>query len=246
VSVPAVSIVVPVLNEAARLPGLLHHLDRQFPDCEVVAVDGGSTDASRQQVGPPARLVRSAPGRGTQLNAGAATANGKVLWFVHADTRPEPAALAQLQAALRDPGVVGGGFSLAFDRRSPILDYVAWSSNIRARCLGWIFGDQAIFVRRDVFDRLDGFPDWPLMEDMELSRRLGRAGRLVLLPAHSVASARRFDEHGAARLVLQMQWLKLAYLAGVDPARLARRYAAGPRRILPARLKPTKKEGAER
>jgi rSAM/selenodomain-associated transferase 2 len=229
-----VSIVVPVLNEAARLPRLLHRLRQDFAGCEVLVVDGGSTDASPDLVGPPARLVRSAPGRGRQLNAGAQRARGEVLWFQHADTDVDPAALAQLRAALTDPRVVGGGCTLAFDRQSPALRYVAWTSNQRARRLNQIFGDQALFVRRSVFDELGGFSDLPLMEDLEFSRRLARAGSLVMLPARATTSSRRFDEHGTLRQLAFMQWLKLLYFAGRDPADLARRYAAGP----PGRRRP--------
>lgn len=224
-----VSIVVPVLNEAPRLPGLLDRLIRDFPGCELVVVDGGSSDGTADLVAAPARLVQTWAGRGHQLNVGAAATTGPVLWFIHADTRPDPAALEQVQAALADPAVVGGGLRLSFDRGTAALRWVAWSSNVRARRLGWIFGDQAMFIRRAAFDRLGGFPEWPLMEDLEMSRRLARAGRLVLLPARSMASSRRFDEHGVFRLLVLMQRLKLAYFAGVDPAELGRRYGAAPR-----------------
>jgi rSAM/selenodomain-associated transferase 2 len=227
----SVSVVVPVLDEAARLPGLLDRLHRELPGCEVVVVDGGSTDGSPELVRPPARLVPSRRGRGTQLNAGAAAATGDVLWFHHADTRVDPAALAQLRAALADPRVVGGGLTLRFDRRTPALDWVAMTSTARARRLHQVFGDQAMFVRRDAFERLGGFPDLPLMEDFEFSRRLARVGRLAVLPATSTASARRFEQHGTLRLLAFMQVIKLRYLAGADPADLARSYAAGPPRL---------------
>ncbi len=224
------SIVVPVLNEAPRVPSLLRRLERDFPGCELVVVDGASVDGTPDLVRAPARLVRSYASRGHQLNAGARECSGDVLWFHHADTHVEPAALGQLRASLADPRVVGGGLTLRFDRRTPALDYVAWTSNHRTRRLHWAFGDQAMFVRRCVFDDLGGFPELPIMEDLELSRRLARAGRVVLLPATSTASARRFHEFGAWRLLVFMQWLKLRYLAGADPAELARRYAAGPPR----------------
>lgn len=221
----SVAIIVPVLDEAGRLPALLDRLGRDFPGCPVTVVDGGSRDGSQGLVRPPARLVVSPPGRAAQLNAGAAGCDANVLWFHHADTQVQPAALAQLRTALADPAVVGGGFRLAFDADTFGLRYVAATSNLRARRLGWVFGDQALFVRRAVFDALGGFPELPIMEDLELSRRLARAGRLVLLPAHSTASSRRFDEVGTWRLLARMQWLKAAYFAGVDPARLAAAYA---------------------
>ncbi|MGI8814264.1 MAG: TIGR04283 family arsenosugar biosynthesis glycosyltransferase [Pseudonocardia sp.] len=224
-----VSIIVPVLDEETRIESMLARLGRDFPGCEVVVVDGGSTDATPDLVHPPARLVRSARGRGPQLNAGAAHSNGEVLWIHHADTSVDPAGLGQLRAVLADPAVVGGGLTLRFDRRTPSLDYVAATSNARARRLHWIFGDQAMFVRRSAFDALGGFPDLPVMEDLEFSRRLARTGPTVLLPATCTASARRFTEHGTLRMLVFMQWLKLRYFTGADPAVLARRYAAGPR-----------------
>lgn len=225
----SVSIIVPVLDEESRLGPMLARLHRDFPGCEVVVVDGGSADATPDVVHPPARLVRSVRGRGPQLNAGAAHSSGEVLWIHHADTSVDPAALGQLRAALADPAVFGGGLTLRFDRRTTGLDYVAATSNARARRLHWIFGDQAMFVRRSALEALGGFPDLPVMEDLEFSRRLARAGRTVLLPATCTASARRFDEHGTLRMLVFMQWLKLRYFTGADPAMLARRYAAGPR-----------------
>lgn len=225
---PTVSIIVPVLDEASRIAATLHRCRRDFPDCEVVVVDGGSTDGTPDLIGPPARLVSSPRGRGRQLNTGAAHSSGEVLWIHHADLRVDPAALGQLRAALTDPGVVGGGLTLRFDQPTASLNWVAAASNARARRLHWIFGDQAMFVRRRVFDALGGFPDLPLMEDLEMSRRLAAAGRTVVLAATSTASARRFTQHGTLRMLAFMQWLKVLYFAGVDPADLARYYTAGP------------------
>ena len=226
-----VSIVVPVLDEAAVIVDLLERLRRDFPECEVVVVDGGSRDDTVALARPLASVVNSAPGRGPQLNAGARRTTGDVLWFIHADTRPDPAALAQIRACLRNPRVVGGGLSLRFDRRSPGLNFLVWTSNLRARRLGLIFGDQAMFLRREVFDDLGGFPEIPLMEDLEMSRRVARRGQLCLLPATSVASARRFETHGTWRMIVFMQYLKLLYLCRVDPERIRRRYVDGPPRL---------------
>lgn len=224
-----VSIILPVLDEADRVELALQRLARDFPTCELVVVDGGSTDWTAALVRPPARLARSSAGRARQLNAGAAHSTGDVLWFQHVDTRPDPAALDQLRAALARPGTVGGGLALRFDRTTLALGYVAAMSNARARLLGWIFGDQAMFVRRSVFDALGGFPEIALMEDLEFSRRLSAAGRTVVLPATCTASARRFEQHGTLRLLGLTLWLKALYFAGTDPAELALRYTAGPR-----------------
>ncbi len=227
---PAVSLIVPTLHESDRIETTLRRLRRDFPGCELLVVDGGSRDGTPDLARPWAQVITSPPGRGRQLNAGARQTAGDVLWFLHADTVVHPAALTELRSALTDPHVVGGGLTLRFDKRTPGLSYVAWTSNVRARRLSWIFGDQAMFVRRRVFDEVGGFPEIPLMEDLEMSRRLSRTGRLVVLPATSTASARRFEQHGTLRMTAFMQWLKLLYFAGVEPAELARRYAAGPGR----------------
>ncbi|WP_236244284.1 TIGR04283 family arsenosugar biosynthesis glycosyltransferase [Streptomyces sp. CC210A] len=227
-----VSIVVPVLNEEDTIVAALTRLRRDFPGCELVVVDGGSTDATAQLAAPLAVLVRSERGRARQMNAGARHCTGDVLWFVHVDTEVAPAALGQILTVMSDPRVVGGGLTLRFDRRSPGLDYLAYTSNARARHLRHIFGDQAMFVRRSVFDELGGYPDLAIMEDLEMSRRLDRRGRLALLPATSTASARRLVAHGVWRMTVFMQYLKVLYFAGVDPERIGRRYAAGPPRLL--------------
>jgi rSAM/selenodomain-associated transferase 2 len=224
-----VSIVVPALNEARRIESCLQRLRSDFPDCELVVVDGGSTDGTFDLAARHACTVRGAAGRAPQMNAGAAVTSGDILWFIHADCRVAADALDLLRRAVLDPGVVGGGLQLRFDQRSLGLDYLAASSNLRARRLHWIFGDQAMFVRRDVFDSVGGFPEIPLMEDLEMSRILRRRGRLVVLPTTVTASARRLIDQGPWRMTVLMQLLKLQYLLGVDPERIRRRYEAGTR-----------------
>jgi rSAM/selenodomain-associated transferase 2/rSAM/selenodomain-associated transferase 1 len=226
-----VSIVVPVLNEAPVITATLARLRRDFPGCELVAADGGSRDGTAELAAPLARVVRSEPGRAAQMNAGARHARGEVLWFIHADTRADPCALGQIRAALTDPAVVGGGLTLRFDQPGLALRYVAWTSNLRARYLRWVFGDQAMFIRRSAFETLGGFPGLPLMEDLEMSRRLHRCGRLAVLPATATTSARRFTEHGTWRTLAFMQYLKLLYFLGADPQRISDRYRAGPPRL---------------
>lgn len=235
-----VSIVVPTLNEADRIGDALDRLRTDFPDCELVVVDGGSTDGTPQVAAAHAPVLCSPPGRARQMNLGATHTCGEVLWFVHADTTIAPDALTAIRAALTDPRVVGGGLRLRFDRSTAALRYLAWASNHRARRLHHVFGDQAMFLRRSAFDALGGFPDLPILEDLELSRRLARTGRLAVLDATSTASARRFEAHGTWRMLGFMQWLKLLYFVGVDPTSIAARYAAGPRRLI--RTAPTTKD----
>lgn len=227
---PPLSVIVPVLNEADRIRGTLRRLRRDAPGCQLLVVDGGSVDGTPELASALAEVITAPRGRGPQLNAGARQASGDLLWFHHVDTVAAPGALEQMRAALSDPRVVGGGLTLAFDRRSPGLDYLAWSSNHRARRLGLFFGDQAMFLRRQAFEAVGGFPDVALMEDLEISRRLRRVGPMRLLAATSTASARRF-EHGTWRMVAFMQYLKVLHLAGVDPAAVHHRYLAGPARL---------------
>lgn len=229
----SVSIVVPVLNEAPIVGDALRRLRRDFPDCELIVVDGGSTDGTADLARPHARVVGTEAGRARQMNEGARGTSGDVIWFVHADTVIDPDALAQMQVALADPAVVGGGLTLRFDRHTPALDYLARVSTVRARRLHQIFGDQALFVRRVTFDRLGGFPALPLMEDLELSRRLHRVGRTVVLTATSTAASRRLTQHGTVRMIAFMQYLKLLYLVGASPERIRLRYEAGPGVVLP-------------
>ena len=234
---PSVAIVVPALNEETGIEACLRRLRADFPDCDLVVVDGGSTDRTAALAARHATVVQAPRGRARQMNAGVAATSSDVLWFVHADCAVDPDALARLRAALADPDVVGGGLRIRFDRRTPGLEFLRVTSNWRARLLGQVFGDQALFVRRSVFDALGGFPDQPLLEDFELSRRLRARGRLVVLSAEVTASSRRILAHGPWRMTVLMQWLKLQYLAGVDPERIRRRYERGTRRGRRARAR---------
>jgi len=226
----SVAIVVPTLDEQAGIEACLLRLRTAFPDCPLVVADGGSRDRTVELAAGHATVVSAPRGRAGQMNAGAAATCSDVVWFVHADCTVEARALAQLRAALTDPRVVGGGLRIRFDRRSAGLEFLRVTSNWRARLLGQVFGDQAMFVRREVFDALGGFPDLPLMEDYEMSRRLRTRGQLVVLGAEVTASSRRLRAHGPWRMTVLMQWLKLQYVVGVDPERIRRRYERGTRR----------------
>jgi rSAM/selenodomain-associated transferase 2 len=220
---PAVSVVVPTLNEAAVLARTLEALPTGF--AEVVVADGGSTDATvaiAREHG--ARVTASPPGRGPQMNAGAAAAKGDVLLFLHADTVLPPDAPARIAAALAEAGAVAGAFRLGIDSPDPRLRLIARAANLRTRLTGVPYGDQALFVRRDAFDAAGGFPDVPIMEDVELGRRLKRLGRIVVVPARVRTSARRWEREGIVRTTLRNAVLITLYLLGVHPRRLARWY----------------------
>jgi len=198
----------------------------RFPGAEVVLVDGGSTDATAAIAArsPRVCLLASPRGRARQMNAGARAARGDVLLFLHADTLLPDGALAAVEAAVGDPGVVAGRFDIRFDNPRPVFRMIAWFMNERSRWSGISTGDQAIFVRREVFEALGGYPDMPLMEDVELSRRLKRRGRLAALRLRVTTSARKWEREGAIRTILLMWTLRLLYMAGVSPAGLHRWY----------------------
>jgi len=220
------SIIIPALDERANLARLLPELLAREPDAELIVVDGGSTDDSHAVVARVAgvRWVRSAPGRARQMNAGVAAAHGDVLLFLHADTALPDGAGRAIRAALADPAVVAGRFDVRLDSRRPLLRVVAWMMNRRSRLTGISTGDQAIFVRRAVFDALGGYANIPLMEDVELTRRLKRRGRLAALPLRVTTSARKWEREGAIRTIVLMWSLRLCYALGVAPARLHRWY----------------------
>jgi rSAM/selenodomain-associated transferase 2 len=222
----SLSIVIPALDEAANLARVLPTLVAREPAAEVLVVDGGSADDSRAAVArvPSVRWLSGPRGRARQMNAGARAARGDILLFLHADTVLPEGAGAAIVAALADAGTVGGRFDVRLDSRRPLLALVGWLMNRRSRLTGICTGDQGIFVRRTVFEALGGYPDIPLMEDVELSRQLKRRGRLVALPLRVVTSARKWEREGVVRTIVLMWGLRLLYALGVSPARLHRCY----------------------
>jgi rSAM/selenodomain-associated transferase 2 len=228
---PALSVIVPVLNEEAGITATLEALaDLQRFGHEVIVVDGGSSDRTIELARPLADLVLTAPrGRATQMNAGAARAAGDTLVFLHADTRLPPAADFAIVDGLRYSGRRWGRFDVAIDGSHPMLRVIAAMMNLRSRLTGIATGDQTMFVTRPAFSACDGFPDIPLMEDIALSRRLKRAGRPLCLKARVTTSGRRWEQRGIVRTILLMWRLRLAYFLGADPHALARRYGYAPR-----------------
>ncbi len=189
-------------------------------------MDGGSDDATTQVAArfSRVRLLTSPRGRARQMNAGAHASRGDVLLFLHADTWLPDGALGAVTTALEDSRVVGGRFDIRFDSPRAVFRMIAFFMNLRSRMSGISTGDQAIFVRRQVFEAMGGYPDMPLMEDVELSRRLKRRGRLAALPCRVTTSSRKWEREGALRTMALMWALRFLYMAGVPPARLHRWY----------------------
>jgi len=222
---PALCIVVPVLDEAPNLAGCLGALQPlRERGARVVVVDGGSSDDSLAIARGLADLVFVAPpGRARQMNAGAAACRAELLLFLHADTRLPHDADALLRRALQGPRD-WGRFDVAIDSPRTVMRVVEALMNLRSRWTGIATGDQAIFVRKTLFDRIGGFPDQPLMEDVALSTRLKRHGPPACMRERVKTSARRWERHGPWRTILLMWRLRAAYFLGADPAKLALRY----------------------
>ena len=221
-----VSIIVPVLDEAATLPALLDRLADLRGKPEILVVDGGSTDAGPGIVASHrlgARLLRTGRGRAGQCNAGAAEARGEVLLFLHADTILPPRAVLDVERASAEPGVVGGNFTLRFDGGDRFSRVMTRWYAIQRRA-GIFYGDSAIWVRRRTFERVGGFGELPVMEDYELVRRLRREGRTLCLAGPAITSARRWRAIGWRRTLLGWLVIRWLFIAGVPAERLTRLY----------------------
>lgn len=244
-------VIVPALNEARGIEATLRALQSlrvEHPDTRVIVVDGRSSDDTVRRARALADdVITTSPGRARQMNAGAAcvarmsggaaTASSDVLLFLHADTRlPQGAAAAMRSATAAacakggrggDRSRLWGRFDVRLSGAHPLLRLVEFMMNLRSRWSGIATGDQAIFVRRDTFERLGGFADIALMEDVEFSRRAKRLSRPACLSATVETSSRRWEQGGVLRTIWLMLRLRLAYFCGADPGKLAQRYRQG-------------------
>ena len=222
---PPLSIIVPTLDEAAGVvEGLRALQPLRARGAQVIVVDGGSRDGTARLAAQWADAVLCAPrGRAAQMNAGALHARGAILLFLHADTRLPAWADRRIRQAIA-AGSAWGRFDVRIDGRAWLLRVVAALMNRRSCWTGIATGDQAIFVRRDVFERLGGFAAQPLMEDIELSARLRRIGRPACLRPPAVTSGRRWETRGVWRTIVLMWRLRWRYWRGESPAALARAY----------------------
>ena len=220
------SVIVPALNEGGTIAATLARLQPlRARGHEVLVVDGGSRDDTRERAAALADRVLQAPrGRARQMNAGAAQAGGDLLWFLHADTLAPVDADRLLADAVAGRRAAWGRFDVRLSGRHPLLRLVGRLMNLRSRLTGIATGDQGLFVSRELFGRVGGFPDLPLMEDVELSRRLRRELRPLCLRQRLVTSSRRWEQRGVLRTVLLMWYLRAAWALGVPARRLAARY----------------------
>jgi rSAM/selenodomain-associated transferase 2 len=219
-----ISVIIPALNEEKSISATIKSIMPLRPH-EVIVVDGGSTDRTIAVCrGLGIRVLFSPRGRARQMNLGARQATGEVLLFIHADTQLPSSALDDIGLALSDARIVGGRFDVRLEGKHWMLKLIGAMISLRSRISRVATGDQGIFVRRDVFAELGGYPDLPLMEDIALSRALKRRGRLACLRSRVVTSARRWEAEGIWRTIFKMWALKSLYLVGISPLRLKRYY----------------------
>jgi len=219
-----ISVIIPVLNDAEALDLALGSIQ----DCagvERIVVDGGSSDESVEVAqSRGVKILHSPPGRARQMNAGAEAAKGEFLVFLHADTCLPEGFDHHVRRILTQSGVAAGAFQLQIDAPSARWRFIEKMANWRSQYLQKPYGDQAIFLRAELFREIGGFPDLPIMEDFELMRRLKGRGRIVIAPAAALTSARRWEKLGALRTTLINQLMILGFYLGFEPSRLARWY----------------------
>ena len=218
-----ITMILPVYNESKTVDTMLSQLEALPGDWEILFADGGSRDDTLSRIGSRYRVLKSPKGRANQMNHGAANASAEVLWFVHCDSQLPTDAHAQISQAIGQ-GARWGCFHIGFDYDGPFMDFNTYFSNRRAK-KGIAFGDQGIWVRKDVFDAMGGFPDLPIMEDYEFSLRMQRQNIPIRqLPGRIITSGRRYEKRFPLITMWQMYHLRCLYRRGTDIQEIARRY----------------------
>jgi len=220
---PEISIIIPTLNEEDSIRETLRAL-QVFETAEIILVDGGSTDATLLIAGDYDIKILHAPrGRGSQLQFGADAATGDILWFLHADTIVSPDSVRQIKTALKNPQMVGGNFTIRFDGTRRAAKFLTWLYPNLGK-IGLIYGDSAIFARREVYQKMGGFKPFPIFEDLDFVERLKKEGEIVTLPAVVATSSRRFENKSFILTFLRWTILQVLYWLGVSPYRLLKIY----------------------
>ena len=219
-----ISIIIPALNESATIKQTLDALRPFINEAEIIVVDGGSRDktvAIAESNG--AKVLHSPRGRGKQLQIGGAAAQGNILWFVHADTQPAPNAVFEMKRVLQNERIVGGNYTIYFDGETYAAKFLTWLYP-QLNHLGLIYGDSAIFARREVYEKIGGFTNYPIFEDLDFIERLRREGEIVTLSSTVATSSRRFE--GKSFILTFLRWMILQglYWLGVPPETLLKIY----------------------
>jgi len=226
---PSISVVVPVLNDADCLDRLCRRLKSLPHIREVVVADGGSTDSLQKVVDIHDLVLVSSPmGRGIQMNRGAAIVKGGILWFLHADTLPEAGSTDEIIRRLEKEGTVGGAFRFSLSEPRRYGAMFEFFIGLRSKYLSMPYGDQGYFVRRRDFEEVGGFPEIPIMEDVEFLRRIKTRGRFQTLDLRIGISPRRWDREGVVKRTILNWTLMIRHKLGASPESLARSYPAKP------------------
>ena len=221
---PEISIVIPTFDEADSIAATLDALRIFGESVELIVVDGGSADATVSIAqNYKVKILRSRRGRGIQLQTGANAARGEIFWFVHADTIAAPACVKQIKNALRNKSVVGGNFTIRFGGERFAARFLT-RLYPQLRHLGLIYGDSAIFARRDVYEQIGGFKSYPIFEDLDFVERLKKAGAIITLPAVVETSSRRFEGKSFALTFARWTILQILYWFGFSPETLLKIY----------------------
>ena len=219
-----ISIIIPIYNESSTIDACLKGLDSLAGEWEVLFADGGCTDDTLEKIGSRYPVISCPKGRAKQMNAAAAKATGDLLWFVHCDSLLPETAYSELKTAV-EQGAVFGCFHIGFDYDGPFMGCNTYLSNRRAKVGKIAFGDQGIFVTKDLFQKMGGFPDLPIMEDYEFSRRMKRQRiPLAVLPGRIITSARRYRGNFPLITMWKMFYLRCLYRAGVDIEIISAKY----------------------
>lgn len=220
----SISIIIPTLNEQSNIDSLLNYLLQMDNHLQLIVADAGSKDNTVAAAEKVCQVIQTPPGRGIQMNRGAEAAKGDIFWFLHADCRPHLDSIQAMKQVLVDASVVGGGFEYNLDQPGWQFRLVEFLSNRKNRLLKWLFGDMGIFVRREIFERMGGYQEIPLMEDMDFSKRLKQYGKIAILPQRMNTSARRWIEEGYVLNSIRSWALQSAWALGASPDTLAKFY----------------------
>jgi rSAM/selenodomain-associated transferase 2 len=218
------SVIIPALNEANAIKNVLLHL-KSYPELEVIVVDGGSEDktvAIAESLG--CKVLNSPRGRAIQMNAGAAISTGNILLFLHSDTILPTNFPPMIVEAFQKPGIVGGAFELSIDAKIRGIRLVEMMVNLRSHCFSLPYGDQAIFIKAEIFNKIGGFPIQPIMEDFVLIRQLRTIGKIAIISKPVITSGRRWQQLGIIKTTVINQLMILGYYLGVSPEKLAAFY----------------------
>ncbi|MBI5181630.1 MAG: TIGR04283 family arsenosugar biosynthesis glycosyltransferase [Nitrospirae bacterium] len=220
-----ITIIIPVLNEEKNISSALENIERLDGKKEIIVVDGGSIDNTVGIVKKKGVvLLSSQKGRGCQMNKGAEIAKDETLLFLHADTKLPDNAILEIDKAMKASEIAGGRFNVRFDNNRFIFKLIAFLMNWRSRLTGISTGDQAIFIRKSIFKEIGGYSEIPLMEDIELSKKMKRKGKVACINDCVITSARKWKEEGIIKTILLMWFLRLLYFFRVSPETLSRIY----------------------